>query len=137
VSDLTVRTEAVPAFSPAHCRFCGLTYRVHGVIAVLFWGDRDVGVLCPRCLNRKPTLIASALRSGWLATAAGVPVCLVDELTDLSEWPLSVQDLMAAERDLLRKRYYFLTEDDVHLLVDERYEVMLAGPDSCSVGLVR
>jgi hypothetical protein len=137
VSDLTIRTEAVPAFWLANCRLCGLTYRVHGVITVMFWGDRDVGVLCPRCLNRKPTVIAAALRSGRLAPAVAVPARLVDELTDLREWPVSVQDLMAAERDLLRERYFFLTEDDVHLLVDERYEVMLAGPDCGAVGLVR
>jgi hypothetical protein len=47
----------------------------------------------------------------------------------LGRWPTGVEDLLVAERSHYRGRFTLLSEEDVCLLVDLRYERMILRQD--------
>src|SRR5262245_41212716 len=123
-----IRTRSYTGIQPVLCCLCGCRYQEQQVAGVLRWEGKELGEVCPRCLKLPPSAAVSAVSKG--ASSAGVAAGagsrrLAAFLADLDQWPVTVDELMRAERAALRDEYRFLTEDDLCVLVDDRYKLML------------
>jgi hypothetical protein len=47
---------------------------------------------------------------------------LADVLAQMEKWPITLEDVLQAERSALRQRFSGLTDEDLRKLVDERFE---------------
>ncbi len=129
MTNLMVRSEVYPSHRELQCGICSCNFEAFFVGVVLFWDETPLGNVCPRCLHRHPTRGVWPILSGKspASVAAGsMGPWVAGELAAADEWPFTVEELMAAERAIIRSRYRLLSEESIRLLVDDRFKKMLS-----------